>query len=227
VNSEKIELLLSNGYSKVYMITDHGFVLTGLLTNADKISVELTGDFLKSERYIRTEIVQDSSHNDLVHIKRKYGHYNHLYFSKNLNPFKTPGLYGFSHGGLSPQELITPYFCWERNKDLTESLNIIIDNKESLNSCTGELYQIIIKSDKGSEGLLSARRKVYLSFSFNNDLVNKSDIIEIHSDTTITKEYSFDGHNKMNVQLLDASTKELLDSAVIKKNDDRDLGGLF
>lgn len=225
--AEKIELLLSNGYSKVYMVTDHGFVLTGLLCEADKISVNFNGNFSISERYIRTEKVQESYNNELVHIKRKYGQYHHLYFSKNLNPFKTPGLYGFSHGGLSPQELITPYFCWERTKDLTESLNVSIDNKELLTNCTGELFQLKIKSDKGSEGILSSRRKVYLAFIFNGDIVNKSDIIEIHSDTTVTKEYSFDGHNKMEVQLLDSITKELLDSAVVKQNNDRDLGGLF
>ncbi len=39
--AEKIPLLLSSGYSKVYLVSDHGFVLTGLLSEADKISVTL------------------------------------------------------------------------------------------------------------------------------------------------------------------------------------------
>ncbi|NJX17467.1 hypothetical protein HC176_18515, partial [Tamlana crocina] len=34
--AEKIAQLLKNGYQNVYLVTDHGFVLTGVLTNSDK-----------------------------------------------------------------------------------------------------------------------------------------------------------------------------------------------
>ena len=37
--AEKISLLLASGYAKVYLITDHGFVLTGLLPSRPKIVI--------------------------------------------------------------------------------------------------------------------------------------------------------------------------------------------
>ena len=112
--AEKVTLLLASGYAKVYLITDHGFVLTGLLSDADKISVSPKGDFDKAERYIRTVQKQTDLVPRLIEEERSYKHFKYLYFAKIMNPFKTPGLYGYSHGGISPQELITPYFCWEQ-----------------------------------------------------------------------------------------------------------------
>lgn len=57
--AEKISVLFSSGYSKVYLITDHGFVLTGQLSESDKISVSVDGPSEKAERYIRTEEEQN------------------------------------------------------------------------------------------------------------------------------------------------------------------------
>ena len=39
---DKISLLLNVGYQEVYLITDHAFVLTGLLEEADKIDPNVT-----------------------------------------------------------------------------------------------------------------------------------------------------------------------------------------
>ena len=76
--AEKITLLLTSGYSKVYMITDHGFVLTGLLSGSDKISVSLDGPSEKAERYIRTANQQTSLINGYVEAKKCYENYNYL-----------------------------------------------------------------------------------------------------------------------------------------------------
>jgi hypothetical protein len=57
--------------------------------------------------------------------------------------------------------------------------------------------------------------------------VNKSDVIALQSNGQITKEYTFDGRDEIEVQLVDAITKQQLDRVKIKKNNDRDLGGLF
>lgn len=46
--SEKINDLFSMGYGKVYLTADHGFVITGILDEADKIPVP-DGDIIKSE----------------------------------------------------------------------------------------------------------------------------------------------------------------------------------
>ncbi|MDV6341094.1 hypothetical protein R2103_04835 [Nitrosomonas sp. Is24] len=225
--AEKISLLLASGYAKVYLITDHGFVLTGLLSEADKISVSLTGDFEKAERYIRTEIKQTDLTPALIEAEKSYKQFGYLYFSKNINPFKTPGLYGFSHGGVSPQELVTPYFCWERSGASAASLSVVIENKGDLKDVTGELFSIKIRADKGSGDLFSMERKVHLVFFANKAQVNKSDVFTIQRNERITKEYTFDGHSEIEVHLLDAATKQQLDRAVVKQNKDRDLGGLL
>ena len=224
---EKISLLLNSGYSKVYMITDHGFVLTGLLSESDKITVSLEGPSSKAERYIRAENKQSSLAGGYIEAEKKYENYNFLYFSKNMNPFKTPGVYGFSHGGVAPQELVTPYFCWERSGAPSEALKVKILNKDDLKSVTGELFQLRIKSDKGVDDLFSMDRKVYLIFFSNKNQINKSDVFTIQKDQLIAKEYTFDGNAEIEVQLLDAETKEQLDRVIIKQNKDRDLGGLL
>ena len=225
--AEKIWLLLTSGYAKVYLITDHGFVLTGLLSEADKISVSPKGDFDKAERYIRTESKQMDLTPRLIEAEKSYKHFGYLYFAKNINPFKTPGLYGFSHGGVSPQELITPYFCWERSGATAASLSVAIENKGDLKDVTGELFSIKIQADKGAGDLFSMERKVYLVFFANKTQVNKSDVFTIQQNERITKEYTFDGHPEIEVHLLDAATKQQLDRAVVKQNKDRDLGGLL
>jgi len=225
--AEKISLLLASGYAKVYLITDHGFVLTGLLSEADKISVSPKGDFEKAERYIRTEIKQTDLTPTLIEAEKSYKQFGYLYFAKNINPFKTPGLYGFSHGGVSPQELVTPYFCWERSGAFAALLSVVIENKGDLKDVTGELFSIKIRADKGSGDLFSMERKVHLVFFANKAQINKSDVFTIQRNEWITKEYTFDGHPDIEVHLLDAATKQQLDRAIVKQNKDRDLGGLL
>jgi len=225
--AEKISLLLTTGYDKVYLITDHGFVLTGLLSESDKISVDLQGDFNKAERYLRTESKQVSLTPEFIEFERSYKQFSYLYFARNINPFKTPGVYGFSHGGLSPQELVTPCFCWERAGGSASSLGLVIVNKRDLKDVTGELFSIQIQADQGEGDLFSIERKVYLLFFANKKQVNKSDVFTIQRSEHITKEYTFDSHPEIEVHLLDAATKQQIDRAFVKQNKDRDLGGLL
>ena len=225
--AEKITQLLNSGYAKVYLITDHGFVLTGLLSESDKITVRPEGNNYVAERFIWTTDQQDALTPQLIEVKKIYNDYNYLYFAKNMNPFKTPGLYGFAHGGLAPQELVTPYFCWEQAGDGIVALPVVIDNKEDLSSVTGELYQLRIRANTGADDLFSMDRKVYLSFFAKKEQFNKSDIFTIQSNELITKEYSFDGNQEIEVQLLDAATKEQLDKVIVIQNKDRDLSGLL
>jgi hypothetical protein len=225
--AEKITQLLNSGYSKVYLITDHGFVLTGLLDEADKIVVSLNGNSEKAERYIQTSEKQNTLLNNFVEIERRYENFNYLYFSKNMNPFKTTGVYGFSHGGLAPQELITPYFCWQRSANLTPQLAVTIQNEADLKNVTGEIFQIKLQADDKGTDIFSVNRKVYLVFFSNGSQISKSDVFIIQRAEQIAKEYTFDGHDKLKVQLLDAETKEQLDEVTVEHNKDRDLGGLF
>ncbi len=226
--AEKINLLLSNGYAKVYLISDHGFILTGILVESDKIAVSLNGVHKKDERFIRSEDQQPLLTEDrYVEVEKRYKNFNYLYFAKNMSPFKTPGVYGFSHGGISPQELVTPNFCWERKRDPNKDLSISIINKDDLKNVTGELFQVKIKTDAGKNDLFTFERKVYLIFFCNKVQINKSDVFTTQKDELIMKEYTFDGNPEIEAQLLDAETKEQLDRAIIKQNNDRDLGGLL
>lgn len=225
--AEKISILLSSGYTKVHLVTDHGFVLSGILSEADKISIYPEGAFEKSERYIRTEGRQSTLTPALIEVQKNYKQFGYLYFSKNINPFKTPGLYGFAHGGVSPQELITPYFSWERSGASINSLSVNIENKDELKDITGELFTIKILADKGTGDLFSMERKIYLVFFSDKKQINKSDVFIIQRDERVTKEYTFDGHLELEVHLLDAATKQQMDRAVVKQNKDRDLGGLL
>lgn len=225
--AQKINQLLSIGYAKVYLITDHGFVLTGLLSEADKIAIKPEGLHYVDERFIWTTDKQDALTPQFVEVAKRYKDYNYLYFARSMNPFKTPGTYGFAHGGLAPQELVTPYFCWEQESNTVNDLPVLIANKSELASVTGELYQIKLSAQVAEENLFNQDRKVMLLFFENNTQINKSDIIAVTSNEGITKEYTFDGYDEIEVQLVDAMTKQQLDRTAIRKNNDRDLGGLF
>ncbi len=223
---QKVEFLLHNGYKKVYLVADHGFVLTGILNESDKISVEFSGKIQKSERYIRSVEKQHISSDQVCEIEQPYGEFKYLYFSNTLNPFKTPGVYGYSHGGLSPQELITPYICWENNKDYSNSLTITINNKSDLQSVTGEIFRITLKATISEFDLFSSERRVYLEFFSKGRHISKSDIMKMTNNQEISKDYAFDQKEMIEVQLLDAESKELLDKTTVIQNQARDLGGL-
>ena len=225
--ANKIMLLLNSGFSRVYLITDHGFVLTGLLSGADKISVTTNGSVKIAERYIRATEQQVSNQAQLIEIQKDYDSYKYLYVSHTMNPFKTPGVYGYAHGGASPQELITPYFFWEGSKAASNTLIVNIQNKADLKSVTGEIFPITLRAGEGAGDLFSFERNVFLVFFSGQVQTNKSDIITLQSGATVTKNYTFDGKDELVVLLLDAVTKEQLDRAEIKQNKDRDLGGLF
>ena len=197
-----------------------------MLTEADKITPTLIGPSYVAERYIRTVNKQQYA-TSFVEIEKQYEEYNYHYFSKTMNPFKTPSVYGFSHGGAAPQELITPYFCWQQTSKSCGSLDVGFSNKADLKDVSGELYLLKIKADDSEDNIFKMDRKVYLVKFCDNTQIGKSDVFTLKRGQTIAKEYTFDGHNEIEVQLLDAVSKEQLDKAIVKKNNDRDLGGLF
>ncbi len=111
---DKITLLLNMGYQEVYLITDHGFVLTGLLDEADKIDPNATGKKEVHERFIRT--VDKQANSEWLVFEEPYAEYKYVYVAKNHRPFKSKGMYGFSHGGFTPQEIIIPKFKFSKTK---------------------------------------------------------------------------------------------------------------
>ena len=216
-----ISTFMENGFNKVYLISDHGFVLSKVLTESDKVEADCKGDYNVNERYIVSNDKQNC--NKLIEIQKEN---RYFYFAKNMNPFKTSGKYGYSHGGLTPQELITPLFCWEKQADLN-SLIIKIENKSELSNNMGELFQIKLIASAINNNLFSLSRKIFINFFVDGKCIKTSEIYEISQNEVLKKDYSFEGNKEMQIQILDAYSKELLDSAKVVKNQGRDLGGLL
>ncbi len=221
---EKIKMLSAIGYKEIYIVSDHGFVLTGLLEESDKIEVNnLEGDFDKKERYIRTKKQQKNLSNMLVQIERFYEDYTHIIFSKSINPFKTTGHYGYSHGGITPQELITPFFVIKKEKEDVFELKVWISNKEKLKDIVSDSFEIKISTEEEGDLMKARERKVSLIFMEGDDSFYQSDIFEAEIGTEIKREFSLDNRDSFDVILIDAISKETLDRAKVSKKQIRNI----
>jgi len=225
VLTDKISLLLNMGYNEVHLVTDHGFVLTGLLDEADKIDPNANGKKDVHERFIRT--VDKQTGNDWIGFDKKYNEYNFVYAPKTHRPFKSKGVYGFSHGGFTPQEIIIPNFIFRKEKEINKGLQVEITNKKELSEVTGELFGIKVQAATSEGNLFSASRKIQIMLYANGINYVTSHIITIDTGTSQTFEFSFSGNNEVQVILVDATTQEQLDSSKISKSNARDLGGLL
>ena len=224
--ASKIEQLLKNGYANVYLVTDHGFVLTGILENSTKIEVDFKGKVNKSERFIRTTDKQTFDDSLIIEKEIKYNEFNYCYFAKRSGPFKTPGVYGFSHGGFTPQETIIPYLKWTNTSNKIESLQIEVVNQKELKDITGNLFSIHLKAKASSNDLFSNERKINLLFFENNTVVKTIEDIIVSKESVLKIEESFDKSNEYNLVIIDSQTKEQLNKILIKQSSSRDLGGL-
>lgn len=224
VLTEKITQLLNSGYLEVYLVTDHGFVLTGLLDESDKIIPDASGKKEVHERFIRTVDKQNNS--NWIEFDAQYGDYKYVYSAKSHRPFKSKGVYGFSHGGFTPQEIIIPKFLFKKKESSTASLLINISNKSELSDVTGEIFGIKLIATAQEHDLFAVKRKVKISIYADNVNFSNSSIINMEPDHTETVEFSFNGEMEVNAVLLDAETQEQLDVVTIKKSNVRDLGGL-
>lgn len=225
VLTEKILLLLNMGYREVHLITDHGFVLTGLLEESDKIDLVVSGKKDVGERFVRT--VEKQANKDLVSFKRPYGEFEYVYAAKNHRPFKSKGVYGFSHGGFTPQEIIIPNFVFSKETLTTKGLEINILNKKELNEVTGELFGLKLQAAGKVDDLFSASRKIQVLLYANNIAYSNSNIVTIEAGSTQSYEFSFGGNSEIIAVVVDANSQEQIDSVKIKKSNARDLGGLL
>lgn len=221
---DKISLLLNMGYHDVYLITDHGFVLTGLLDEADKIEPNATGKKEVHERFIRT--IDKQANTEWLSFAKPYAEYKYVYAAKNHRPFKSKGVYGFSHGGFTPQEIIIPKFRFSKIKAQTSQLEVFISNKTDLNEVSGEYFVIKMEAAKSAYDLFGSQRKVHLKLYAGSKEYQSSDIVSIDSGQKTEKQFSFNKNTQVQAVLLDAETQEQLDTVIIKKSNLRDLGGL-
>jgi hypothetical protein len=225
VLSEKIKFLLNNDYREVHLVTDHGFVLTGLLDEADKITPDIVGKKDVSERFVRTE--QKQSSKDLIGFEKKYNGFEYVYVSKSHRPFKSKGAYGFAHGGFTPQEVIIPNFKFYKDAPLFKGLEVYISNKVDLSDVVGELFSVKVKGKSQSSDLFSTSRKVQIQIFSNGIFQSKSNILTLEPEKEIRIEFSFDGKAELQLILVDATSQEKLDECKVKKSSARDLSDLF
>jgi hypothetical protein len=222
---DKIQLLLKMDYNQVHLVTDHGFVLTGLLDESDKIDPVIAGKKEIHERFVRT--VDRLNNKDWLQFEKPYGEFNYVYAAKNHRPFKSKGVYGFSHGGFTPQEIIIPNFVFSKDVQYTKALEVSIVNKKELEEITGELFGVKIQAESKADDLFSTVRKIQILLYNNKINFSSSQVITIEPDKTQSFEFSFGGHNEILAVLVDAETQEQIDSIKIKKSTARDLGGLI
>jgi len=221
----KITQLLNMGYQEVHLITDHGFVLTGILDEADKLPPDATGKKEVHERFIRT--IDKQSNSGWFSIKELYGEYNYVYAAKSHRPFRSKGSYGFSHGGFTPQEIIIPKFTFRKGKAATSGLEVTISNTKELTEVTGDYFAIKLQADSKLIDLFASQRKVQILIYSGSVNTSSSNIITMKSGERQSMEFSFQGKMEIIAVLLDAETREQLDVANIKKSNARDLGGLL
>lgn len=220
---EKIQLLLHLGYKEVHLVTDHGFVLTGILEESDKIPTDdISGGKKVSERYIRS--VDEQSGSKYISIEEHYENYNYVNFAKSSRPFVSTGKYGYSHGGFTPQEVVIPNFVFTYNKQ--NQMDVDITNKKDLIDIAGNILTVKFSSCEAKD-VLSYQRKVRVLLYVGDKIVDKSSIISISPGSQEKVELSLDSATEGVVVIIDEDTKDQLDKAKITKSQMRDLGGLF
>lgn len=220
---EKIQLLLHLGYKEVHLVTDHGFVLTGILEESDKIPTDdISGGKKVSERYIRS--VDEQSGSKYISIEEHYENYNYVNFAKSSRPFVSTGKYGYSHGGFTPQEVVIPNFVFTYNKQ--NQMDVDITNKKDLIDIAGNILTVKFSSGEAKD-VLSYQRKVRVLLYVGDKIVDKSSIISISPGSQEKVELSLDSATEGVVVIIDEDTKDQLDKEKVTKSQMRDLGGLF
>lgn len=220
---EKIQLLLHLGYKEVHLVTDHGFVLTGILEESDKIPTDdISGGKKVSERYIRS--VDEQSGSKYISIEEHYENYNYVNFAKSSRTFVSTGKYGYSHGGFTPQEVVIPNFVFTYNKQ--NQMDVDITNKKDLIDIAGNILTVKFSSGEAKD-VLSYQRKVRVLLYVGDKIVDKSSIISISPGSQEKVELSLDSATEGVVVIIDEDTKDQLDRAKVTKSQMRDLGGLF
>ena len=191
----------------------------------DKIQLDVK-DGEKFVRYCVTKERLSSTPEHIVAMAKKYKGYSNIYFSRTLNPFKTKGAYGFSHGGITPQELLVPYIKIKKMPEHENMLEISIANKNDLIAVIGDFYQIKIKAGQQAEDIFSNQRKIMIIFVRDKKQFNQSDIIQVKPDKEVEREFAFEQYDDFEIIVVDADTKIRLDSCEVKRYKARDLGGL-
>lgn len=221
--STKINELFGMGYSKVYLTADHGFVITGILDEADKIPVP-NGDIIKSEE--RFCLANNAVDNENIIVRNQnYKDSQYQYYAKSDKPFVSKGVYGYAHGGFTPQECIIP--AYEFTNENPESLGISIINKAALQNVTGAYFTVKLKAENIESSLFKAERKVVIQIYGNGDLVSVSSVYRLTPSSVQEAEFTLPVTENVKIVVIDIQTQQQVDFCNVKKSVSRDLDDLF
>lgn len=213
--AEVVERLHRLGYSDVFITADHGFVITGILDESSKVpapaGVDVKERFLLSYEYI----VQPN----LIRREDSFPGGQYQYYAKTDRPFRTRGLYGYAHGGFTPQECLIPFYCFSTS-DSSSTVEVTISNRDALAAVTGQFFTVKLK---GNEAAIGTRVKVSLCA---NGRLASTVIVRIGDSGDAGAEFeTIDGSLSVIVQ--DTGAGVQLDNAPVKKSTNRDLDDLF
>ena len=219
---ETIQELLKMGYQHVWLTTDHGYVITGILDEADKQPVPPGG--AAEERFVTS--IDPISDKSLIERTDEWLTGAYQYYAQTDKPFKTRGEYGYAHGGLTPQECLIPQYHFFQ-KDNHIGMRVTIANKTSLKSVTGQFFNVCLKGSGSSDNVFESERRVLLLF-YDKDghEISRSNIVKIKAGAETVQEYSL-SQERIKLVVVDAVSTEQLDACDIEKSDSRDMGGLF
>lgn len=213
--AEAVNRLHRLGYAEVFITADHGFVITGLLDEASKVTAP-GGVDVKERFFLTDEYIPQPN---FVRREDKFPGGKYQYYAKTDRPFRTRGAYGYSHGGFMPQECLIPFYRFSTSSK-TASAEAIIVNKDSLTSVTGQFFTVKLKGNDVSVG---SRLKVSL---YSNGSLFSSVIARLDNSGYASAEFeTADGMLSVIVQ--DTASGAQLDNAPVKKSANRDLDDLF
>ena len=214
--------LLDMGYSKVFVTTDHGFVITGILDESDKVEAPVAAGIKVEERYV----LSDNEIYGVDLIEGNYFNYRYAYFAKTDKPFKTKGAYGYAHGGLTPQECIIPMYCFSSGEQVF-SISVSIQNKVELCSISGNYYKLKLKASGDASGLFNNSVTVKIQRYAGDTPVSGGSIVTLSAGESKEMEFELPKGGEEKIVVVDANTKKQYDYCTVKKSNDRDLGGLL
>jgi len=219
---ETIAELLKMGYEHVLLTSDHGYVITGILDDADKIPTPNAPDVKVEERYA---LSNDTAIEGKYHVLRtSYNDFAAQYYPKSDKPFVTRGAYGYAHGGFTPQECIIPAFIFKQPK-AAPALKIRILDKSQLQNIVGSIFKIKVSAEGDMNSLFEQERKVCINLYDSTGQKVLSIIKTLKAGQTEELETTFPG-GACRLIVTDATDGQQLDSCEVNQSNQRDLGGL-
>lgn len=224
---EKINTLLGMGYNKVYVTADHGFVITGILDEADKVPVPKGNILRLDERFcLANETLLSANNVNLVDRQDDFLGSEYQYYAQSDKPFRTKGAYGYSHGGFTPQECIIPIYEFGKEAGV-EALRVVIDNKKELQGVGGQYFKLKLKAEKAADNMFKQERRIEIHL-YEGSQEKTMQIVTIKQGQLLdNNEFVMPPSGKLKVVLVDANTKQQIDFCEVKSSSSRDLDDLF